>query len=77
MDAALEKDITVTKLKAAALNNRAQSVLALAELVSEYAQLTTIQQKVIDTLVVKIKGYEDKSVEPASGTVPKPPLPPA
>lgn len=76
MDASLEKDINVTKLKAAALNNRAQSVLAMADLVSEYAQLSTIQQKLIDAVVTKLKGYEDKSVEPASATVPRPPLPP-
>lgn len=67
MDAAVEKEITVTKLKAAALNHRAQSVLALAELVSEYAQLTTIQQKQIDTLV-----NENKSLEPVSRTVSNP-----
>jgi hypothetical protein len=74
MDALLEKDIAVTKLKTAALNSRAQAALALAELINEYAQLTTVQQRVIDVLTSKIKSYEDKSVEPAGGTVSKTPF---
>ena len=72
MDAVLEKEITVTKLKAVALNHRAQSVLALAELVSEYVQLTTIQQKQIDALL-----NENKSLEPVSRAVPSPTPTPA
>lgn len=72
MDATLEKEITVTKLKAAALNHRAQSVLALAELVSEYTQLTLIQQKQIDALV-----NENKTLEPVSRAIPSPTPTPA
>jgi hypothetical protein len=72
MDAALEKEITVTKMKAAALNHRAQSVLALAELVSEYVQLTTIQQKQIDALA-----NENKTLEPISRAIPNPTPTPA
>jgi hypothetical protein len=77
MDAALEKEIAVTKLKAAALNQRANTVLALAEMVSEYGQLTTILLKQSDTMHAKLKAYEEKSVEPASGAVQNPPRPPA
>ncbi len=80
MDATLEKEITVTKLKAAALNHRTESVLAVAELVNEYLQLTTIQQKQIEALQAKLKTCEEtlkvyeatqteKSAEPVGGPV--------
>jgi hypothetical protein len=72
MDAQIEKDILVTRLKAAALNNRADSLLAMAEVVNEYRQLTGIQQKQIDALQATIKAYEEKSVEPASPTISSP-----
>lgn len=75
MDAAFEKDLMVTKLKAMSLNNRAQALLALAELVNEYAQLVAAQQKQADTLVQKIKSYEDKTVGPDGGPVPSTPRP--
>jgi hypothetical protein len=69
MDANLEKDITVTHLKSAALIQRTKGVLALAELVAEYVQLTDIQQKQINALRAQIKAYEDKSVKLASQPV--------
>jgi len=72
MDAQIEKELVVTRLKAAALNNRAESLLALAEIVNEYRQLTAIQQKQIDALQAKVKAYEDKSVEPVSPAIPSP-----
>jgi hypothetical protein len=77
MDANLEKDITVTRLKSVALMQRTKSVLALAELVSEYVQLSDIQQKQINALRGIVKAYEEKSVEPASPAVPRPPSMPA
>ena len=73
MDAILEKDLIATRMKAAALNHRTQSVLALAELLNEHLQLVNVQQKQIDALRAKLKGYEDKSVEPASPAVPAAP----
>jgi hypothetical protein len=77
MDPNLEKDITVTRLKSAALIQRTKGVLALAELVSEYVQLADIQQKQINALRGIVKAYEEKSVEPASPAVPRPPSMPA
>ena len=65
MDAKFEQEVVVLKLKAAALNNRCQTVLAMADLLSEYAQLTNVQQKQIAVLTEKLKAYEDKSVDPA------------
>lgn len=72
MNAALEKDLAVTKLKALALNHRAQTVLILSEIISEYAQLTTIQQKHIDALV-----NENKTLEPVNRPVSNTPSPTA
>lgn len=78
MDASLEKDIGVTRLKAVALQNRAQAALALAELVSEYTQLVAIQQKQIDALRAELArlqaeyaAYEEKSAQPISPAVPE------
>ena len=70
MDDTLEKEIAVTKLKAAALNHRSQAMLAVAELVNEYTQLAMIQQRQIEALKTILKAYEDKSVEPIPVSVP-------
>lgn len=61
MDATLEKEIAMLRLKAAGLNHRCQSILAMADLLSEYAQLTTAQQKQIDLLWGKVKLLPDEA----------------
>lgn len=78
MDSAFEKEISVTKLKAAALNHRAQTALALAEIVNEYVQLAAIQNRQIDALqgeLVRLRAeyaaYEEKSAQPISPAVPE------
>jgi len=72
MDAKLEKDISLLALKTAALNHRCQTVLAMADLLNEYAQLTSTQQKIIALMTEKLKAYEDKSVNPAGEPVHRP-----
>lgn len=70
MDAKLEKEITVTQLKAAALHHRSKVLVALVETISEFMQLTALQQEQIRQLCATVKAYEEKSVEPVGGTVP-------
>ena len=69
MDAKLEKELSVLALKAAGLNHRCQTVLSMADLLSEYAQLTNAQQKIIALMAEKLKAYGDKSVNPAGESV--------
>ena len=69
MDTRLEKDVSAVALKAAGLHHRAQTVLAMADLLNEYVQLAAAQQKQIAALVLILRGYEDKSVNPASEAV--------
>ena len=69
MDAKLERDISTLDLKAAGLHHRAQMMLALADMVNEYVQLTVAQQKQIAALVLLARGYENKSVNPAGEPV--------
>jgi len=69
MEAKLEKEISTLALKSAGLNHRAQTVLAVADMVNEYVQLAAAQQKQIAALVLILRGYEDKSVNPASEAV--------
>ena len=60
MDATLEKEIVALRLKAVGLNHRVNGLLAITDIVNEYAQLTAAQQKQIDTLYAKVKEYEAK-----------------
>jgi len=69
MDAKLEKEISAVALKAAGLNHRAQTLLAVADMLNEFAQLASAQQKQINALVAIVKSYEDKSANPASESV--------
>jgi len=66
MDATLEKEIVALRLKAVGLNHRINGLLAITDIVNEYAQLTAAQQKQIDTLYAKVKEYESKRCDPDS-----------
>jgi len=77
MDTALEKEIAVTKLKAAALSHRAQVILAMADTLNEYVQLAAIQNRQIDALQGELArlraeyaAYEEKSAQPISPAIP-------
>jgi hypothetical protein len=73
MDAAFEKELSITRMKAAGLNHRTQSLIVVAELLSEYIQLVSAQQKQIDALAAKIKDYEDKSADSTGRAIPTAP----
>lgn len=58
MDAKLEKDLALVGLRAANLNSRCQSVLALADMLNEANQLVAAQQRIIALLTEQLKAHE-------------------
>ena len=72
MNAQLEKEISTLALKSAGLQHRANTVLAVGDMLNEAIQLNSAQAKQSAALVEVIKGYENKSADPVGESVQRP-----